>query len=80
MGTLKTPPLARVMFSSTRIAVGMSSEHWPLVHLFNPEVIALQTGTASEGTNLSTCRYRSPIGDCSPLAGSGQVSLSNSLS
>jgi hypothetical protein len=44
-----------------------------LVDLVNSEVVALQTGKASEGTFLNTCRYRSPIGNCFPLAGSGQV-------
>jgi hypothetical protein len=55
------------------------STGFTLVHQFNSEVVGLQTGTASEDTNFNTCRYRSPIGDCSPLAGSGQVSLSNNL-
>jgi hypothetical protein len=51
------------------------STGFTLVHLFNSEVVGLQTGTASEGTNGNTCRYRSPIGNCFPLAGSGQVGL-----
>jgi hypothetical protein len=51
------------------------STGFTLVHLVNSEVLELQTGKASEGRFLNTCRYRSPIGDGSPLAGSGQVGL-----
>ncbi|HEY5001688.1 MAG TPA: hypothetical protein VII61_00955 [Ktedonobacteraceae bacterium] len=47
-----------------------------LVHLVNSEVVELQTGKASEGTFLNTCRYRSPIAfGKKALAGSGQVGL-----
>src|SRR5258708_1149844 len=82
MGTLKTPPLSRVMFSSTRIAVGTPSSdqqrnsHFSLrsvgrkgrhllstsltlVEMVNSEVVELQTGTASEGTNLNSL-FRPP--------------------
>ncbi len=46
-----------------------------LVQMVHSEVVGLQTGTASEGTNFNTCRYRSPIENCFSLAGSGQVGL-----